>query len=518
MSWNTEKLGNLLAPSGYDRGGSNDYPVLSITMHEGLVDQSAKFKKRVASSDTSTYRVAYANELVVGFPIDEGVLGFQTRYPAALVSPAYGIWKLKNPAQTHIPFFEGYLRSNEARVIYASKMRGAVARRRSITREAFLDIEMPFPPLAEQKRIAAVLDRADALRSYRQESLRLTEKLLQSVFIDIFGNLEEQPQRKLLDLLNKPLRNGLSPATGGHFKGTVLTLSAITRGVFDSSARKDASFAGVPKPAARVTHSDFLICRGNGNLQLCGQGQFPTEDAIGIIFPDTIIAASIDINRISKTYFSILWNRPFVRRQIERGARTAAGIFKINQTVLEDILVPVPKAEQQTEFERIAKAISKGRADLDDFVDFASKFFFSTQQRAFRGELELSRLSLDTDGQSDTPAATEVRTTDGRVYRRAGSFVAPPEVEQELFALEEKFNHALSESRPWSENYFKYRTLSQALLPPFSFAQIWEATVLDMGEASYETVKGKVFEYVEAGTLEQRFDEERKEIVFYPRS
>ena len=83
MSLTTEKLGNLLAPSGHDRGGSKDYPVLSITMHEGLIDQSAKFKKRVASSNTSSYRVVYANELVVGFPIDEGVLGFQTLYPAA---------------------------------------------------------------------------------------------------------------------------------------------------------------------------------------------------------------------------------------------------------------------------------------------------------------------------------------------------------------------------------------------------------------------------------------------------
>jgi type I restriction enzyme S subunit len=38
-----------------------------------------------------------------------------------------------------------------------------------------------------------------------------------------------------------------------------------------------------------------------------------------------------------------------------------------------------------------------------------------------------------------------------------------------------------------------------------------------MADASYETVKEKIFEYVAAGLLEQRFDEKRKEIVFYPR-
>jgi type I restriction enzyme S subunit len=519
MSWQTESLGNLLAPAGNIRAGKEDFPVLSITMHGGLVDQSAKFKKRVASQDISNYRVVYMNELAVGFPIDEGVLGFQTKYPAAVVSPAYGIWKLRRPAETCISFIEGYLRSNEARQIYAKKMRGAVARRRSINKEDFLEIEIPFPPLDEQKRIAAVLDKADALRRQRQESLQLTEKLLQSVFIDMFGNPPQQPQSKLADLLNKPLRNGLSPASGGTHTGTVFTLSAITRGFFNSNARKEAMFAAPPKPSARVDEADFLICRGNGNLNLCGQGQFPTDDAIGIIFPDTIIAASIDLTRISKAYFATLWNQPFVRKQLEGGARTANGIYKVNQTTLQNIQIPVPEFERQIEFERIAQLITAVRPDLEASAKYSDAFFSSIQQRAFRGELELHRLKLEVDLETPpAPVVTQISTVDGHVYRRPGSFIASPEVEMEMFALEEKFELAPAEPRPWSENYFKYRTLSQAIQPPFSFSEIWEVVQSDMEEASYETVKGKIFEYVEAGILEQKFDETRKEIVFYPRS
>jgi type I restriction enzyme S subunit len=48
-----------------------------MTMHEGLVDQASKFKKRVASADTAAYKLVRRNQLVVGFPIDEGVLSFQ---------------------------------------------------------------------------------------------------------------------------------------------------------------------------------------------------------------------------------------------------------------------------------------------------------------------------------------------------------------------------------------------------------------------------------------------------------
>jgi type I restriction enzyme S subunit len=140
MSWNRRTLDSLLDISGADRAGKHNFPVLSITMRYGLVDQSEKFKKRVASQDTTKYRVAHRNELVVGFPIDEGVLGFQTKYPAGIVSPAYDIWKLKSPSDTYIPYLERYLRSNQARQIYASKMQGAVARRRSLTKADFLEL------------------------------------------------------------------------------------------------------------------------------------------------------------------------------------------------------------------------------------------------------------------------------------------------------------------------------------------------------------------------------------------
>ena len=167
MSWPPKPLGEILEKSGRHRAGDQDLPVLSITMKHGLVDQADKFKKRVASSDTSNYRVAYKNELVVGFPIDEGVLGFQNKYSAGIVSPAYDIWKLRREVDSHIPYLERYLRSAQARRSYASRMQGAVARRRSLTKTDFLNVEIPFPPLNDQIRIAHLLGKVEGLIAQR---------------------------------------------------------------------------------------------------------------------------------------------------------------------------------------------------------------------------------------------------------------------------------------------------------------------------------------------------------------
>lgn len=377
-------------------------------------------------------------------------------------------------------------------------------------------VEIPLPPLDEQKRISAVLDKADALRRQRQESLQLTEKLLQSVFIDMFGDPGELPQMKLGDLLTKPLRNGLSPASGGTHSDAVFTLSAITRGYFNSEARKEAMFAAAPRPAARVSSTDFLICRGNGNLRLCGRGQFPTDDAVGVVFPDTIIAASIDVKRVAKAYFETLWNQPFVRRQIESGARTANGIHKVNQTTLEGIMIPLPNFDGQLAFGRVVESIVSSVKAFEASAKHMDNLFLGLQQRAFRGDLDLSRLALDPEAELPAVAIVPGHSYNEGVYNRPGYFIAPPEIEARMMALEERFDTGPGDSIPWSEDYFKYRTLSQLLLPPFGFSEIWERVEYDMEEASYETVKDKVFEYVAAGLLEQQFDEERKEIVFYP--
>lgn len=153
-SYHYVKLSSLLEKSGTKIGKAVDAPIMSITMQNGLIDQSDKFKKRIASNDISSYKAVMFNELVVGFPIDEGVLGFQTKYPIAAVSPAYDIWKIKT-TNCDVLYLEMIFRSSHARILYRSKMRGTANRRRTLSKDVFLDLMMPIPPLDIQKEIVA---------------------------------------------------------------------------------------------------------------------------------------------------------------------------------------------------------------------------------------------------------------------------------------------------------------------------------------------------------------------------
>ena len=133
------KLGELISKAKMARCGSADHPVLSMTMHDGIVEQSGRFKKAIASKDKSAYKVVNPGQLVVGFPIDEGVLYVQNCGYPGIMSLAYGVWNVD--ADRVLPsYLELALHSPQSMNYYACKLRGMTARRRSMPAEMLCEL------------------------------------------------------------------------------------------------------------------------------------------------------------------------------------------------------------------------------------------------------------------------------------------------------------------------------------------------------------------------------------------
>lgn len=67
------------------------------------------------------------------------------------------------------------------------------------------EIRIPLPPLPEQRRIADILDKADAIRRKRKEAIALTEELLRSAFLEMFGDPVTNPKGKQVPFVSAPL-------------------------------------------------------------------------------------------------------------------------------------------------------------------------------------------------------------------------------------------------------------------------------------------------------------------------
>jgi type I restriction enzyme S subunit len=261
----------------------------------------------------------------------------------------------------------------------------------TVGRDSLLSLKLPLPPLAEQRRIAEVLDRAEALRAKRRAALAQLDTLTQALFLDLFGdpgvNPKGWPLRRFDTLLAMPLRNGLSPSRRGTVVGKVLTLSAITGPAFDARAWKSSLFESIPPSQQTVAKGDFLICRGNGNPGLVGRGHFPTRSMPDVAFPDTMIAAHVAHGVVEREFLEHVWNSHAVRRQVASLARTTNGTFKVNQQMLEGILFIDPPLHLQREFANATGNVQDLRATQLASLAHLDALFASLQHRAFRGEL-----------------------------------------------------------------------------------------------------------------------------------
>ena len=244
-----------------------------------------------------------------------------------------------------------------------------------------------LPPIEEQRRIARVMDAADELRAKRRRAIAKLDDLVRAIFIAKFGDLAQYDVVAFGSLLAEPLRNGISPAKSGAVTGKVLTLSAITGSEFDPSAVKESTFKKRHAVDKTVTAEDFLICRGNGNLALVGRGKRPDQTMPDVAFPDTMIAARCDLERIAPGYLDHLWDGPMVRRQLETTARTTNGTHKINQTMIESVLLPLPSIAIQREFGDLRDSIASQTDRAMREAERLEVLFAALQQRAFRGEL-----------------------------------------------------------------------------------------------------------------------------------
>ena len=95
---------------------------------------------------------------------------------------------------------------------HAERNMTGTAGQRRIPTDFVKRFKIPLPPIEEQRRIAAILDKADAIRRKRKETIRLTESLLRSAFLDMFGDPVTNPKGwdwlKVADIISEPLQNG----------------------------------------------------------------------------------------------------------------------------------------------------------------------------------------------------------------------------------------------------------------------------------------------------------------------
>lgn len=290
---------------------------------------------------------------------------------------------------------KGYLRHGLSTALVSMERHLHGATMKHVNRSEFLGTEIPLPSIPEQRRIAAILDHADALRAKRREALARLDELTQSIFIDMFGDsrtIYTRWQRTALKDVLTDIESGRSPtcharpASGEEYG--VLKLGAVTYGVFDPSQNKALPEGVEPHTRYEVRAGDLLFTRKN-TADLVGAAALVRETRAKLLLPDLIFRLRIDPeSRMEPAYLQAAMMYPPIRRGIQVLAGGSAGSMpNISKAKLRTVDLPHPPAELQLAFARRVQSVERLKEDHRVALTELDALFASLQSRAFRGEL-----------------------------------------------------------------------------------------------------------------------------------
>lgn len=252
-------------------------------------------------------------------------------------------------------------------------------------------IKIPLPPLSEQRRIAAILDQADALRTKRREALAQLDNLTQLIFIEMFGDPATNPQgwpvRNIVELCE--VKGGKRLPKGDEYSllPTPFRYIRVTD-LQDGAVNEEALVYLKPEVQAKIRR--YIVNSGDVIISIAG--------SIGLIAP---VPSSLDGVNLTENaaklvprnratydtkYLATLLRTPFVQNQIGSHVGQVT-IGKLALFRIEKLAMPIAPIKLQVEFTRRVEAVERIKAKYNASENGLSALFASLQYRAFRGEL-----------------------------------------------------------------------------------------------------------------------------------
>ncbi|MFS0832119.1 restriction endonuclease subunit S [Arthrobacter sp. 1P04PC] len=294
-----------------------------------------------------------------------------------------------DPERLDSRYLYRWLEANRARL----QNMGVGATFKEVSKAIVSRLLIPLPSLDEQRRIAAILDKADELRTKRRKALADLDTLTQSIFDSMFGDPVQNEQGWDWH----PVSDFISDATGGkNIVGSadeeggyrVLKISAVTSLRFNPAETKPLPAGYVPPDQHLLRKGDLLFSRAN-TTELVGATALVREAPERVSLPDKIWRLEPDRKMPTDPRFvEALFQHKTFRAKISALASGSSGSMKnISKPKLFSIHTGMPPFELQLAFgnrvETTTRLQNSGRRQLAEL----DTLFASLQDRAFRGEL-----------------------------------------------------------------------------------------------------------------------------------
>lgn len=258
-----------------------------------------------------------------------------------------------------------------------------------LSRTVLENIKIPLPPLEQQKKIAAILDEADACRQKTKALIAKYDELTQSLFLEMFGDpvknekgWEKFELNNLCSKISVGFVGTCEPFYCSEEKGIpMLRTGNLGEGYLRFNNLKYVTYDFHKKQKkSQIYSGDILIARhGDNGKAVLYKGEFEQANCLNIV-------VLRPMEKLNSIYAQFLLNNESTRKKISN--LTGGATQKVvNTKEIQKLIIPVPPITLQNQFAELVQAIEQQKAQAQASLEKAEELFNSLLQRAFKGEL-----------------------------------------------------------------------------------------------------------------------------------
>lgn len=257
---------------------------------------------------------------------------------------------------------------------------------KELSKQTTEKIEIPVPPLDEQRRIAAILDHADALRAKRRQVLAHLDTLTQSIFHDMFATVAADATVGEVAEIQGGLQVS-SKRAGLPVEAPYLRVANAQRGRLDLSEVKTIRGTHAEIERTTLVAGDLLFVEGHANPLEIGRVALWAGEIAGCVHQNHLIRSRLDPSRALPIFAATWLNSDLGAAHFRRAGRTTSGLNTISASTVRSAPLPLPNLARQHEFARRIRSVNAEHVAVLETLAAADELFSSLQSRAFRGEL-----------------------------------------------------------------------------------------------------------------------------------
>lgn len=358
---------------------------------------------------------------------------------------------------------------------------------KTLNSKSLAEIEIPLPSLDDQIRIAHLLGKVEGLIAQRKQHLQQLDDLLNSVFLEMFGDIRAQKSSHPWEALRPYLK-----ANSGKSSKNVIADKETGIPIFGGN--------GINGWAVETLYDTPVVIAGRVGQQ-CGVIHLSKGPCW--VTDNAIVLSIVDDKKLNIVYLAKAFHYAPIRERVKQ-----LDLPFINQSMLLDYLLPLPPIELQEQFAAIVEKIEGIKILYQQSLVDLETLYGALSQQAFKGELDLSRVPMpDIEPEEEkTVAAEPLHPTSEQ-----GPAINLPDTDHSLAALEsteareglfsqwlEAYRGQLG-STPFSVQHFMAAAQTR-------LAELHPDNDFELGVNDYEHIKAWVFEALTAGRLHQSLD------------